>query len=194
MYRIWKCTRTWISRKFRVCSISHRNWYWNILNRLWMCMRLTVRLPHGQERHYLMIKWFRGRKQKYVSSQTPYCYLGKMWDSWRCHLQDGKVKGKNSKCPLLLELLGIDGEAIEFEWNIFQGFTSLQIFQKIQNDLQERNTDPEQSTDRIIFISMCNDIDWTEKRNDEIRICSLVSGNGDGEKGRESFSSRQKSR
>ena len=59
--------------------------------------------------------------------------------------------------------LGIDGEAIEFEWNIFPGFTKLQIIQQIQNDLQSENTTPEQFSDRIIFISMFNDIEWTKK-------------------------------
>ena len=33
------------------------------------------------------------------------------------------------------ELLGIDGEPIEFEWNIFPRLTSLEILQKILKDL-----------------------------------------------------------
>ena len=34
-----------------------------------------------------------------------------------------KVKWKNSKCHLLYkDLLGIDGEAIEFEWKFIPGF------------------------------------------------------------------------
>ena len=37
------------------------------------------------------------------------------------------------------ELLGIDGEAIESEWNILPGFSSLQILQTIQDDLRERH-------------------------------------------------------
>ena len=68
------------------------------------------------------------------------------------------------------QVLGIDGEAIEFEGDLFPGFTSLQILQKIQGDLQERNIEPGKITDRIIFMSMFNDIDWTRKRNDEICI------------------------
>ena len=51
--------------------------------------------------------------------------LGKA--DWQ-QLQDAKVKWKNPNFPLRCkELLGIDGEAIEFEWNIFAGFSSLQI-------------------------------------------------------------------
>ena len=65
------------------------------------------------------------------------------------------------------ELLGIDGEPIEFEWNIFPRRTSLQILLKIQNDLQDRNIEPEEVEDRIIFISMFNIIEWTKKGNEE---------------------------
>ena len=65
------------------------------------------------------------------------------------------------------ELLGIDGEALEFEWNIFPGFTPLQILQEFQNKLQKRNIELEKFTDRIIFTSMFTDIDWTRNGNDE---------------------------
>ena len=68
------------------------------------------------------------------------------------------------------ELLGNDGEPIEFEWNILPRFSSLQLLQKIQNDLRERSIEPEKFTDRIIFMSMFNDIDWTRKGNDGICI------------------------
>ena len=67
-------------------------------------------------------------------------------------------------------LLGIDAEAIEFEWHIFPGCSSLQILQKIQDDLRERNIEPEKFTDRIIFMSKFNDIDWTRQGNEGICI------------------------
>ena len=60
------------------------------------------------------------------------------------------------------ELLGIDGEPIEFEWNIFSRVTSLEILQKIQIDLRDRNIEPEKFEDRIIFMSMFNDIEWIQ--------------------------------
>ena len=69
------------------------------------------------------------------------------------------------------EFLGIDEEAIEFEWNIFPGFSSLQILQqKIPNDLRNRDIEPEKLTDRIIFMSMFNDIDWTKKGYDGLCV------------------------
>ena len=37
----------------------------------------------------------------------------------------------------------------------------------IHSDLQERNIEPEKITDRNIFMSMFNDIDWTRGGNDD---------------------------
>ena len=59
---------------------------------------------------------------------------------------------------------------IEFEDNIYPGPTALQILQKTQNDLQERNIKPEKLEDRIIFMSMFIHIERTRKGNEEICI------------------------
>ena len=64
----------------------------------------------------------------------------------------------------------MDGEPIEFEWNIVPGLTSLLILQRIQSDFRERNIEFEEFGDRIIFMSMFNDIEWTRKGNEEICI------------------------
>ena len=61
--------------------------------------------------------------------------------------------------------MGIDGEAIEFEWTMFPGFSSLSILREIQRDLERENIQAEDFKDRIIFMSMFNDIEW--KTNDE---------------------------
>ena len=55
-----------------------------------------------------------------------------------------------------------------FERNIVPGLTSLEILQKIQKDLQVRNMEPEKFEDRIVFMSMFNDIEWTQRGNSEI--------------------------
>ena len=52
----------------------------------------------------------------------------------------------------------------------FPGRTSLEILQKIQEDLQDRNFEPEDFKDRIIFMSMFNDIEWTKRGNTETCI------------------------
>ena len=46
----------------------------------------------------------------------------------------------------------IDGEPLEFEWNIFQGFTTLQLCNKVQEFLSKMSKQPEEFTGRIIFI------------------------------------------
>ena len=59
----------------------------------------------------------------------------------------------------------IDGEPMEFEWNIFPGFTTLQLCTKVQESLSRLSVTPEKFTGRIIFMSMFNDISWGSKDN-----------------------------
>ena len=109
-----------------------------------------------------VIRWSKAKVRVY--SDSVLC-LGKLNGSkdaitwWK-----GQVE-EFSMSPFYKELLGIDFEAIEFEWNIFPGFPSLHILQKIQDDVRERNIEPEKCTDPIIFMSMFNDVDWTKKGN-----------------------------
>ena len=59
----------------------------------------------------------------------------------------------------------IDGEPMEFEWNIFPGFTTLQLCNKVQEFLSKMSEEPEEFPGRIIFMSMFNDISWRSKDN-----------------------------
>ena len=52
----------------------------------------------------------------------------------------------------------IDGETMEFEWNIFPGFTTLQLCYSVQEFLSKMSEEPEEFTRKIIFMSMFNDI------------------------------------
>ena len=54
---------------------------------------------------------------------------------------------------------------MEFEWNIFPGFTTLQLSHKVQELLLRLGETPENFTGRIIFMSMFNDISWRSKDN-----------------------------
>ena len=51
----------------------------------------------------------------------------------------------------------VSGETTEFEWNIFQGFTTLQLFDRISDLLSSLGQTPESFTGRILFMSMFND-------------------------------------
>ena len=71
----------------------------------------------------------------------------------------------------------IDCEPMEFEWNIFPGFTTLQLSNKVQEFLSKMSEKPEDSTGRIIFMSMFNDVSWGSQDNEQERELSanLVS-------------------
>ena len=61
----------------------------------------------------------------------------------------------------------IDGMPTEFEWKLFAGITTLGLLEKIQNLMRDLRCKFEDFTDRIIFMSMYNDIAWDEKGNQE---------------------------
>ena len=61
----------------------------------------------------------------------------------------------------------IDGEPMEFEWNIFTGFTTLQLCTKVQEFMSKMSEKPEEFTGRIIFMSMFNDISWGSEDNEK---------------------------
>ena len=76
-------------------------------------------------------------------------------------------------CRTFGELQGLDGEPIDFEWKIFPGATALDILHKIQADQQGKHIAPENFSDRIIFMSMFNDIELERKDNED--SCPLTS-------------------
>ena len=59
----------------------------------------------------------------------------------------------------------INGESTEFEWNIFPGFTTLQLCDKISDLLSSMGQTPETFTGRILFTSMFNDISCDKNGN-----------------------------
>ena len=69
-----------------------------------------------------------------------------------------------TQSPTCRELDNISGEPVVFEWKIFPGHTMMTLLQEVQNMIEKDNIKLE---DRIIFISMYNDIDWVRKGNEE---------------------------
>ena len=67
---------------------------------------------------------------------------------------------------------GINGEPTEFEWNIFPGFTTLQLCGKVNDLLSDLGQTPETFTGRIFFMSMFNDISCDRKGNKEECLAS----------------------
>ena len=62
---------------------------------------------------------------------------------------------------------GIKGEPTEFEWNIFPGFTTLQLCGKVTDLLSRLGEAPETFTGRTLFMSMFNDISCDGKGSEE---------------------------
>ena len=67
------------------------------------------------------------------------------------------------------ELQGLDGAPINFEWKVFPGATALDLLHKIQADVEGKHI----VSDRIIFMSMFNDIDLDKNRNED--SCTTTS-------------------
>ena len=97
----------------------------------------------------------------YVFSDSVLC-LGKMnenpqsniaWLTWFKSLPEYRALDR------------IDGKPMEFEWNIFPGFTTLQLCNKVQELLLRLSVTPAKFTGRIIFMSMFNDMSWGSKDN-----------------------------
>ena len=100
-----------------------------------------------------------------IFSDSVLC-VGK-WEMIR--LQRGRTKSNGIRRMITskISINRIDGVPTEFEWKIFPGFTTLGLLEKIQDLVKDQHCEPEQFNDRIIFMSMYNDITWGEKRNTE---------------------------
>ena len=75
---------------------------------------------------------------------------------------------------------GISGEPTEFEWNIFPGFDTLQLCDKVKDLLSRLGERPANFTGRILFMSMFNDISCGTKDNEQeclahARVVSLYA-------------------
>ena len=104
------------------------------------------------------------RTKVYVFSDSVLC-LGKVLqhpesnEAWK-----NRVAGVRSE-KSYRDYDAINGESTEFEWNIFPGFTTLQLCDKIGDLLSDLGQTPETFTGRILFMSMFNDISCDRKSN-----------------------------
>ena len=73
---------------------------------------------------------------------------------------------------------GINGEPTELEWNIFPGFTTLQLCGKVTDLLSRLGEEPETFTGRILFMSMFKKNVWRIPKSSPYlqRILVLDSG------------------
>ena len=94
----------------------------------------------------------------YVFSDSLLC-LGKVNQNPSSNTVCEEQLGWFKDSPQYRTLDTIDGKPMEFEWNIFPGFTTLQFVDEVQKFMSKMG-EPEQFQGRIIFRSMFNDIIW----------------------------------
>ena len=104
----------------------------------------------------------------HVFSDSVLC-LGKMNENPQSNYawEDKLTRFKRSSQYRTLDT--VDGEPMEFEWNIFPRFTTLQLISKVRESMTKMG-DPSQFKGRIIFMSMFNDIIRGSEDNE--RECS----------------------
>ena len=70
----------------------------------------------------------------------------------------------------------VKGESTEFEWNIFPGFTTSQLCDKINDLLSNLGQTPETFTGRILFMSIFNDsfCDRYDNKDECLRNANIV--------------------
>ena len=111
----------------------------------------------------------------YVFSDSVLC-LGKVFqhpesnEAWK-----NRVAGIRSE-KSYRDSDAISGESTEFKWNIFPGFTTLQLCDRISDLLSSLGQTPETFTGRILFMSMFNDIfcDRYDNKDECLRNANIV--------------------
>ena len=111
----------------------------------------------------------------YVFSDSVLC-LGKVLQHLECNeAWKNRVAGVRAERSYR-DFEIVSGESTEFEWNIFPGFTSLQLCEKISDLLSSVEQTPESFTGRILFMSMFNDMfcDRYDNKDECLRNANIV--------------------
>ena len=99
------------------------------------------------------------RMRRFTYSQILYCVLGKVNQNPTSNTVWEQQLGWFKDSQQYRTLDTVDGEPMEFKWNIFPGFTTFELVKEVQK-FMSKMSDPAQFHGRIIFMSMVNDIIW----------------------------------
>ena len=111
----------------------------------------------------------------YVFSDSVFC-LGKVLQHPECNeAWKHRVAGVRAE-KSYRDFDAVSGESTEFEWNIFPGFTTLQLCDKISYLLSSLGQTPESFTGGIFFMSMFNDIfcDRYDNKDEFLKNANIV--------------------
>ena len=106
------------------------------------------------------------RTKVHVFSDSVLC-LGKIHENPQSNDAWEQRLGWFKSSPEYRNFDRIDGEPMEFEWNIFPGYNTLQLNEEVKSLLLRLDETPENFTGRIIFMSMFNDISCGSKDNEK---------------------------
>ena len=131
------------------------------------CLKSAGEILHGNNELWSTMKKSSvlSRAKVYVFSDSVLC-LGKVNQNPTSNTVWEEQLGWFKDSPQYRTLDTIDGEPMEFEWNIFPGFTTLQHINKVKV-FMNKMSDPVQFQGRIIFKSMFNDIIWRIEDNEQ---------------------------
>ena len=104
------------------------------------------------------------RTKVYVFSDSVLC-LGKIHENPRSNIAWEQRLEWFKTSQEYRNLDRLDGEPMDFEWNIFPGFITLQLSQEVKELMLRLNQTPKNFEGRIIFMSMFNDMSWGSKDN-----------------------------
>ena len=114
------------------------------------------------------------RTKVYVFSDSVLC-LGKIQQNPESNKAWEERLGWSTSSQSYRNFDGIDGEPTKFEWNIFPGFDTLQLCDKVKSLLSKLRETPENFTGRILFMSMFNDISCDRKGNKDECLANAES-------------------
>ena len=105
--------------------------------------------------------------QKSTSFQILYCVLVRYTRTPYRTMQGKQRLGWFKTSPEHRNFDRIDGEPMDFEWNIFPGFNTLQLSQEVKSLLLRLGETPENFTGRILIMSMFNEISRGSRDNEK---------------------------
>ena len=116
------------------------------------------------------------RTKVYVFSDSVLC-LGKIQENLQSNDAWEQRLGWFKSSPEHRNIDRIDGEPMDFEWNIFPRFNTLQLNDEVKCLLLGSGETPENFTGRIIFMTMFNDIscESRDKEKECLSNANLVS-------------------
>ena len=134
---------------------------------------------HGRDLHCLMIKWSSGPKQQYALTLRLCSMPGEGVSSFRSKPMMGMPCGRLS---IVRFIRGITGNRWRTNWVRVEYCPRTHIITDSSEDpewfFQEQNIEPEKFGERIIFMLMFNDMEWTRKKETQ-RIVFQSDGSQD---------------